>query len=135
MVTARGRVCVTIVDISTTQSACVISHKGALGEQGGGEKKEGVWAQRKRQSKLLTGSHGNKEETDKGLPRKTGRITTQNTFPFEFCKVLVSQQPPCTVADEQCRAHSNNSRGPNSARLKVRGCVTREEERETWENG
>lgn len=34
--------------------------------------KEGVWAQGKRQSKLLTGSHDNREETDKGLPRKNG---------------------------------------------------------------
>lgn len=80
-------------------SACVISHKGALGEEGGGiKKKKGVWAQRERQSKLLTGSHGNREETDKGLPKKAGRITTQNTFPFESCKVLVfAVAPPACV--------------------------------------
>lgn len=62
------------------------------------KKKKGVWAQRERQSKLLTGSHGNREETDKGLPKKAGRITTQNTFPFESCKVLVfAVAPPACV--------------------------------------
>lgn len=84
-------------------------------------KKEGVWAQRKRQSKLLTGSHGNREEADKRLPRKTGRITTQNTFSFETCKVLVSRPPYWHVHD--------------SGRALQAESVRPEKEREKWVEG
>lgn len=37
----------------------------------------------KRQRKLLTGSYGNREETDKGLPRKAIRLQ-RKALPFIF---------------------------------------------------
>lgn len=69
-------------------SACVISHKDALGEK----KKKNLAT--KRQSKLLTGSHGNRGETDKGLPKKATVRLQRKTLPFNLTQLSFAVPPP-----------------------------------------
>ncbi len=72
-------------------NACVITHKDAFGG-----KKKRVWPQRDK-AKLLTGSHGNRGETDKGLPRKATFRLQRKTLPFNLTRLLFAVSPMITA--------------------------------------
>lgn len=75
-------------------SACVITHK------------DGFWGEReslatKRQSKHLTGSHGNRGDTDKGMPRKATFRLQRKTLPFNLTRLSFAVSP--IITEGGCR--------------------------------
>lgn len=59
----------------------------------GGKKRKTQSLATKRQSKLLTGSHGNRGETDKGLPRKAAFRLQRKTLRFNLTRLSLAVSP------------------------------------------
>ena len=60
----------------------------------------------KRQSKLLTGSHGNRGETDKGLPRKAAFRLQRKTLRFNLTRLSLAVSP--VITGRWCRGMNND---------------------------
>lgn len=72
----------------------------------GGKKRKTQSLATKRQSKLLTGSHGNRGETDKGLPRKAAFRLQRKTLRFNLTRLSLAVSP--VITGRWCRGMNND---------------------------
>lgn len=85
--------CVSIAPAEFEQRASTFASRKCLRHytQRRRRKKKGRSFATKGQSKLLTGSHGNRGKTDKGLPRQATFRLQRKTLPFNLCRFVSSR--------------------------------------------